>query len=390
MDKLKERFQKADWWEITYLIIFGAVFTYEFLNTTMFEIIWPPRFGYIFLASTALYVIAKFIWHNTYTKKEMIWAGVILFAFLMPALLTDYRFLWYVGFLIVGAKDIDFNKLLKVYLVIGITIMVVAFGASQYGLIEDLIYTTQRYGKEFFRHSYGIVYPTDYAAHLFYIVMAVMVLFEKKMTVAMRAWISLLVAGCVMMTSNAQTSMISLVVFAILCVVECLLGKHMPWAEKISRWAPVGCATVFMLLTCLYDESNALLLKLNGYLSGRLAISNKGLDMYSLKLFGQNIIEEGNGRSTEVREDYFFLDDSYIRILLEYGIILCIVVLVILMFASKKAMEQNRRMIVIALVAIAVHSIMEHHLIDLSYNPFIYVLFASLADSSTESKKMEA
>ena len=388
MDKLKERIKQADWWEIAYLIIYGAVFTYEFLNTTMFEIKWPPRFGYIFLASTALYTIAKFIWHNTYTKKEMIWAGIILFAFLMPALLTEYRFLWYTGFLIVSAKDVEFDKILKVYLVIGITIMVAAFGASQYGIIEDLVYTTQRYGKEFFRHSYGIVYPTDYAAHLFFILLSVMVLFEKKMCVTTRVWISLLVATCVMMTSNAQTSMISLVVFSILCIIEYASKKQVSFLEKISRWTPVLCASVFLGLTCLYDASNALLVKLNGYLSGRLAISSKGLADYTIKLFGQNIIEEGNGRSTEFREDYFFLDDSYIRILLEYGLILFVVVLLVFMFTSKKAVEHKRNIIVIALVAVCIHSIMEHHLIDLSYNPMMLILFATLVDKGEKSGSM--
>ena len=388
MDKLKERFQNADWWEIAYLIIYGSVFTFEFLNTTMFEVKWPPRFGYIFLASTALYVIAKFIWHNTYTKKEMIWAGIILFAFLMPALLTEYRFLWYMGFLIVGAKDVDFDKILKVYLVIGITVMVAAFGASQYGMIEDLVYTTQRYGKEFFRHSYGIVYPTDYAAHLFFIVLSVVILFEKKMCVMTKVWISLLVAVSVMMTSNAQTSMISLVVFSILCVVEHVYKKQVSFLEKISRWTSILCASVFWGLTYLYDASNTLLVKLNGYLSGRLAISSKGLEDYDIKLFGQTIIEEGNGRSTEFREDYFFLDDSYIRILLEYGLIIFVVVLLVFVYTSKKAVKYKRNMIVITLVAICVHSIMEHHLIDLSYNPMMLVLFASLADKKEKSRSM--
>lgn len=388
MDKLKMKLKQADWWEITYLIIYGSVFTFEFLNTTMFEVKWPPRFAYIFLASTALYVIAKFIWHNTYTKKEIIWSGIILFAFLMPALLTDYRFLWYTGFLIVGAKDIDFNKILKVYLVIGITIMVAAFGASQYGMIEDLIYTTQRYGKEFFRHSYGIVYPTDYAAHLFFIMLSIMILFEKKMNVMIRVWSSLLVAACVMLTSNAQTSMISIVVFGVLCLIEAIWKKQVPILEKISRWTPVLCASVFLGLTFLYDASNALLVKLNGYLSGRLAISNKGLANYDIKLFGQNIIEEGNGRSTEFREDYFFLDDSYIRILLEYGLILFVVVLLVFMFTSKKAVEHKRNIIVIALVAVCIHSIMEHHLIDLSYNPMMLILFATLVDKREKSGSM--
>ena len=163
MDKLRTKVQNADWWEITYLIIYGAIFTYEFLGTTMFEIKWPPRFGYIFLVASALYTIAKFIWHNTYTKREMILSAIILFAFIMPAILTDYSFLWYVGFLIVGAKDVDFDKILKVYLTIGITIMLAAFAASQMGWIEDLVFTALRNNEVKYRYSFGCIYPTDFS-----------------------------------------------------------------------------------------------------------------------------------------------------------------------------------------------------------------------------------
>ena len=378
MDKLKERLKVADWWEITYLIIYGGVFTFEFLNTTMFEVKWPPRFAYIFLASTALYVIAKFIWRNTYTKKEMIWAGIILFAFLMPALLTEYRFLWYTGFLIVGAKDIDFNKILKVYLVIGITIMVAAFGASQYGIIEDLIYKTYRYGIDFYRHSFGIVYPTDFGAHLFYMALVAMILFEKKMNVAMRIWVSVLVASVAILTANAQTTMLCMMGFVILCLLEWLLRKHMHYIEMVLRWIPILCAGIFIGLSYFYNLDSESMFKLDNYLSGRLTISNKAIQQYSIKIFGQNISEIGNGRSTEFREDYFFLDDSYIRILLEYGLVLFIVMLILLVMMSKKAMRYNRNVIVIAIVAIAVHSVMEHHLIELAYNPLWLSIFAIL------------
>ena len=378
MDKLKERIKQADWWEITYLIIYGAVFTFEFLNTTMFEIIWPPRFGYIFLASTALYTLAKFIWHNTYTKKEMIWAGVILFAFLMPALLTEYRFLWYTGFLIVSAKDVEFDKILKVYLVIGITIMVAAFGASQYGLIEDLVYIAYRYGIDFYRHSYGMVYPTDFAAHLFFGALVAMVLFEKKQNTMMRVWISILISSVAILTANAQTTMICMIGFLVLCLLERLLRKYMRYMEKGLRWIPVICAGLFISVSCLYNPNNQILLKLDDSLSGRLSISNKAFHLYDIRLFGQTIQEIGNGRSTEYREDYFFLDDSYVRILLEYGLILFVVVLAMLILISRKAMRYNRIVLMIALVAIGVHSIMEHHLIDLAYNPFLFSVFAIL------------
>lgn len=378
MDKLKMKLKQADWWEITYLIIYGAVFTFEFLNTTMFEVKWPPRFAYIFLASTALYTVAKFIWHNTYTKKEIIWAGVILFAFLMPALLTDYRFLWYTGFLIVGAKDIDFDKILKVYLVIGITIMVAAFGASQYGFIEDLEYIVERGGEVHIRHAYGIIYPTDFAAHIFYMILSAVVYMRDRLSVWGRVWLSLLAAGFVYLVANAQTSMICLVGFAMLCVFDRVFHKYMSNIGKLFQWAPLVFAGGFIGVAYTYKPEVKWMVNLNAILSMRLDISNKATKDYGITLFGQNVKEIGNGYSTEYRPDYFFIDDVYIRILLEYGLVLLIVTLLLLVFVSHRSRNEKRNIIAICIFIIAVHSIMEHHLLEIAYNPFVLAMFASL------------
>lgn len=376
MDKLKERIKQADWWEITYLIIYGAVFTFEFLNTTMFEIKWPPRFGYIFLASTALYTLAKFIWHNTYTKKEMIWAGIILFAFLMPALLTEYRFLWWTGFLIVSAKDVEFDKILKVYLVIGITIMVAAFGASQVGWIENLQYIIERDGGLIIRNSFGSVYPTDFAAHIFYLSLAGICLGNKE--VSYGKIINLIVLAVFLQDKcGARTSFICLILMAFLLVLF-VVGKErfIKGVYYILNFATIGCATIYILLTHLYDVSTEWMVTLNGILSNRLEITNKAINLYDYKLFGQNIIEIGAGRTVEHQEEYFFLDDSYIRILLLYGIVLFVVSLLIFWKCGEKAMQCNKIVVLLAVVAISVHSFMEHHILEIAYNPLLFFVFA--------------
>lgn len=376
MDKLKERIKQADWWEITYLIIYGSVFTFEFLNTTMFEIKWPPRFGYIFLASTALYTIAKFIWHNTYTKKEMIWAGIILFAFLMPALLTEYRFLWYTGFLIVSAKDVEFDKILKVYLVIGITIMVAAFGASQMGVIENLQYTVVRGEETIIRNSFGSVYPTDFSAHVFYLAIAGICLSENKIT-----WGKIInfvvLAAFVLDKCSARTSAICLVLMAVLLVAVKYLKDKIKTdvIYHVMNLSMVVLAGLFISLAHIFDTAKEWLVKLDFMLSSRLSISNKAIELYDYKLFGQNIAEIGLGRSEGYREDYFFLDSSYIRIALLYGVVLLIVALLVFWLAGQYAIVNKRVIIIAAIMVIAVHSFMEHHILEIAYNPIFCFAF---------------
>ena len=385
MDKLKMKLKQADWWEITYLIIYGAVFTFEFLNTTMFEVKWPPRFAYIFLASTALYTVAKFIWHNTYTKKEMIWAGVILFAFLMPALLTDYRFLWYTGFLIVGAKDIDFDKILKVYLTIGITIMLAAFVASQVGWIENLVFTIYRGDQTLIQNSFGMIYHTDFAAHVFYLSVAAICLAEDKITIG-KVINFVLLALFIFDKCAARTSFICLMLMAFVVFIIKVTKKRIS-GEIIYRL--VNCAMfifagLFIVLTYMYNPVEEWIVKLDTTLSGRLGISYQAITEYDYKLFGQNIVEQGWGRGGEVTE-YFFLDDSYIRIALMYGIVLFFMVLIMFFLSGVKAIQTKRILVLAGIAVIALHSFMEHHLIEIAYNPFLCYLLAD----SIDKEKME-
>lgn len=375
MDKLKERLLAIDWWETTYLIIYAIIFSKEFLQTTMFPIPWPLGLGYVFALMSGGYVIAKFLFHNTYTKKEMIFAILVLIAFCVPALTTDYTYLFWTGCLIVGAKDVDFNKILKVYLFLSITYMVVAFSASQYGMIEDLEYLAMRENGQFIRHSFGSVYPTDYAAHWFYIVLAIVVLFNQNLNIIVKLWLSLLVAGSVFLTSNAQTTMLCLVGFAGLCVFE----KYLYKMERILCWIPIMCASGFIGLAYLYNPEEEFISRLNQLFSNRLAISHDALNTYPIKLFGQNIVEAGGGLVLELNPEYFFLDDSYVRILLKYGLCACFISLAMMLMLLKKAREQKQYAIILTLVAISIHSIMEHHLIDIAYNPILLAVFALLS-----------
>lgn len=385
MDKLKTKVQNADWWEIGYLIIYGAIFTYEFLNTTMFEIQWPPRFGYIFIAASALYTIAKFIWHNTYTKKEMILSGIILFAFIMPSILTDYSFLWWVGFLIVGAKDVDFDKILKVYLVIGVTIMVAAFVASQMGWIENLQYIIYRDNQTLTQNSYGIIYHTDFAAHVFYLATAAIGLSEDKITFG-KSINFVVLAVFILDKCAARTSFICLMLMAFVVLFVMITKKRIKGTVfyNFVNCAMICFAGLYITLTHIYDPAKEWLAKLNTALSYRLEITNQAIQNYDYNLFGQTIAESGWGKGGGATE-YFFLDDSYIRILLMYGIVLFLVLMVIFYLAGLKAIKAKRILILFAIAVIGLHSFMEHHLLEVAYNPFICYLFAN----SILKEKME-
>lgn len=391
MDKLKTKVQNIDWWELGYFILYGAIFTYSFLDTTMFEIHWPPRFGYIFLIASGLFIVAKFIWHNTYTKKEMILAAVIVISFVLSGIIADYSFLIWTGFLIVGAKDVDFNKILRVYLAIGITIMLAAFVASQMGWIENLQYTVNRDDTWVVRNSFGSVYPTDFSAHIFYLAAAGVCLSENKLTWG-KIVNFLVLAVFVLDKCGARTSAICMLLMAVMLLFVKMFKNKIKTNVfyHIMNLSMVALASVFFSLVYIYDITKEWTIKLDEILSNRLSISNKALDLYDYKLFGQNIIEIGMGRDEIVRDDYFFLDSTYIRIALLYGLVLLIVTLLIFWIAGKRAIANKRFIIVVAIAVIAVHGFMEHHILEIAYNPILCFLFARCNKIEIKNKLEES
>jgi len=228
------------------------------------------------------------------------------------------------------------------------------------------------------RHSYGIQYPTDFAAHLFYIVMAASVLYRDKLKTFGVVWLSALVAFCAYMTANAQTTTLCLIGFCVLCIFENVLHKYMPHIEKLLRWTPVVCAGIYLSLAYVYEEHIVWVEKINQLLTKRLMYGKIAFEWYDIKLFGQDVYEQGFGNGFEVTGPYFFLDNSYIKILLEYGLFAFVIVLLMLILISKKAVNRNKNIIVLVLVSISIHSFMEHHLINIAYNPMIFALFATL------------
>lgn len=387
MDKIKSKVQNANWWEIGYLILYGAIFTYSFLDTTMFEIQWPPRFGYIFLIASGLFTVAKFIWNNTYTKKEMIWAVIILGSFIISGVVADYSFLIWTGFLIVGAKDVDFDKILKVYLTLGITIMLAAFVASKVGWIENLQYVIQREEDLLVRNSYGSVYPTDFAAHVFYLAVAGICLSEDKITLG-KIINFVVLAVFVLNKCGARTSAICMLLMAIMLVFVRVL-KHKINTNvfyHVINLSTVILAGLFIGLVQFFDFTKVWMAKLDSILSNRLIISKDAINLYDYKLFGQHIVEVGLGRQEGIPGDYFFLDSSYIRIALLYGVVLFVVVMFLSWINGVKAIQNKRIIILCALAIIGVHSFMEHHILEVAYNPLCLLIFAKLGNLQIKGK----
>lgn len=384
MNRIK--IKDIDWWETTYLIIYAIALIFNIWGTTMFPDIWPSRFGLFLYFVIMIYVFLKGLKKFTYTKAEAIFAFVIGISFLICAFKNDmYSFLFLIAFLIIGAKDVSIDKILKIYLIISVIMLFATFGASMCGWIENL-----QYWKGYkMRFSFGMIYPTDFATHIFYIMLAAICLFNRKICFV-EAIIICAIAGVVFQLTVAYTSFLCMLCVAFCIVLNWFLAKKNVEVKdgittRLISLAPIVFSTLFIGMAVLYDEKKAKWVAIDNFLSERLQNSKIGLDINGFNLWGKYIEEQGWGRSVIEKEDYFFLDDSYIRIMLEYGIVVLIVVLSMMVVSSRRAAKARRITMVFAIAIVSLHSFMEHHMLEIAYNPFILCVFADL--SLDRSKK---
>ena len=258
-----------------------------------------------------------------------------------------------------------------------------AFVASMAGYIPNLQYV--REGGSRIRNSFGIVYPTDFAAHILFMMFAYGYLRSEKLQIV-EYLIGLTIVGCVYYFCDARNNVLGMLLFIIGFVLiniceRLYLGKA-TWEKTKKILSGLCCVSmivfmsVMILLTMLYSESNAIWMLFPQTVRSRLIMGQEGVLKYGIHLLGQKIPMVGAGGSTSWPENYFFLDCSYVYILLCYGLLMLILVLLIYFLISMKNKSDLYLLYVIGVIAFV--CMFEHHLTDLGYNPFTLALFATI------------
>lgn len=117
-------------------------------------------------------------------------------------------------------------------------------------------------------------------------------------------------------------------------------------------------------------------------MSGRLTLGNVALSQYSIwKIFGQYIYSRGNGGISGQEgflNEYFYIDSSYLSILLKYGPIFTLLLFLIFIFKLIEIYKKEYWILSISLIVIFINAIIADFLYVPFVNPFILVLFCQL------------
>lgn len=380
--------------ECVYLTVLALLVTYAFLRTTIWPLPWAAfdsGIQYFNELSSAIplcmdYVLAGIILLRCLTMGKKGLGYLCLSAGLCAVVFHAYgisqnRELLYLVLLILGAKDISFKKIMKVYTVVVGVLLSATVAAAAVGILENVSFSAD--GKL----AFGIVSSTDFAAHVFFAILCVWYVWGEKTKI----WAAVPVLGAAVLIyrySQARCSTACLILLAVLLVGHILVKRFAKEKGRKYAMQPVlacilGCSVQLaavgtLVLTMMYQFDIPWLYKVDQIMSNRLELGKRGLDICGFSLWGQSVELRGNWVTGAVTGKYFYLDSSYLQMTIMYGMIISVLLMFAFLMIGYRAYGSRQWILLLALGLLAIHGVIEQRLWSIAYCPFLLAVFARL------------
>lgn len=369
-----------------YLATLAVYLVFAFLQNTTFEDYIGGHFYNIisYLAFGVLILKIVFYDHYHLIANLFIISG-FLFSIIVWKNSGANLILVMIAF-ILAAKNVSFNDIVKTYFNVNFWLLVVVIACSLLGVINNLSFVAQGRGT---RYALGVIYPTDFAARILYLMLADAYLSFRNLNTTRYLVYVLIALACKQVTDarlNFYCMLLLIIVSAIAQVAEqnYQLQQH-DWTNSIvyTYWTFTPILSAIAIFgTYFYDPANNIYSKIDGMLSGRLTFGSMALQRYSVNLFGTKIKEHGYGNNMKLFHQginsYFFIDSSYMRLLIIFGLVALVVFIGISMFISIKNTLYGYYALPTILLIVAFSSVVEQHFMELTYNPFLLAFISTI------------
>jgi hypothetical protein len=284
--------------------------------------------------------------------------------------------------LVACAKGVDFDRIVWVYLGMVVALMLAYWLMSVLGIVPSFDYEAARG----FRHAFGSVYPTDFAAHVFFVALALAYLRRDALN-AFDVALDLGLAWFCHTQCIARSATICLVLLALVCgyvfAKRRITNKPFELATPgLALAIGVSLAScLFMLLASwCFDPASDVFLKLDALLSTRLSLGRTAFDTLSITSFGQRFEMVGLGGYTDVAAagGMFYLDCSYMQVLMRWGVSSLFICMAAMVFAQVRAYRAGVAIVPLLVMLVCIHCITDQYLVNYCYNFFMLAVTARL------------
>ena len=380
--------------ETAILIEIGLGVAYMILKTTLFDLEVPEEtettYLTVFFATAVLKLIAVMVcsYRRDKLKTSLPYvimalliaatyciSGITLISKMDDAGGNRYSFLYFIAIAIIGTIGSEYVRVIGVYVAVLSFMLVITISAAINGVIENYIYL---HGWDV-RSSWGIIYPTNMASYFVYFCIFFWIAYRKKIDLwfLIPGAFSFAIAWYV---ADSATSSIVILAFMGCVVLNYFLQnnnkKGLRDAVGIVASSAFPLFSVIMnFLVLLYNKGLPLIAIVNERMHGRIALAAAAYEKYGLSIFGNPLLQYGNGGgmlAASARSSYYnYVDITYNLIPLNYGIVVFLMINVLWVMMTRRAVKLNDYRLTLGMTLIAIHSLSEQHFIEPNYNILI-------------------
>lgn len=323
-------------------------------------------------------ILIDLLYKNIELKVNLIDKNIILkticfLSLLIYTLKTKDKTLIFFSFIIFSSYGIDFKKINRICLYANIIVSIFVLYSVSFNVIDHLIFYRES-GVTLPRYSLGFTYPLDVSTIFFFCLMMYIYKYNgviKKLQICIIILLNLLIY--ILTDGRTAFYLINLV---ILFLITYSLFKH----SRINQFflklcclsiPVISIASIFASL--FFNYENKILVFFNNLLSNRIVFGQNGIHEFGITFFGQNIEWIGFGGYGDINtamENYNFVDNSYLQILLQYGVLILSIIVILYTLIMIKSFEKDS-IICYILFFITIYCAIEPRFFDLRFNPFI-------------------
>ena len=380
---------------IFYVGLVLSIVRYMIPETTLeLPVLLPILRGLVLVIITIQLIIA-------FPKYETLEKQIILLVFFFVILIgigTQNRFgtIYSLFALIVGAKNIDFKSILNVYYKTGAILCITVVLFSYFGIIENRAVLVEGHGlleTSTIRYCMGYIWPTDFATHVFFILLAYWIAKDGRMTFLHYFTFSIIIY-IVYRLSDSKLGcgcMILLLFFScVLRLRQWLVLKfsnidNYSFIKKILWMSYIPFLFAIMAyISSSYDEADPNWIIVDVALSGRLHISQEALDKEGYTWFGQEYELIGGEADENL---YNYIDSSYLQALVIYGIVFSILLLLSYIFIVGQAYRRKDYTFLYAIIVVGISGAIAQHFLQVYMNPLWLALTANVMVPNADSQQ---
>ncbi len=315
-------------------------------------------------------LMIQIVFFQRYQLRELVFIAIVTVPIVIATICSSQNIMMSTWIFIVAAKYIDFDKLIRIAYLVQIIMVFVVLYLFFTGVIDE--YTMYR--GAILRHSLGFGHPNRLGIRIFQLVVCRCYLRRDKINFS-DVLIIIASAVFVNLVANSKTAYYSLLIFAGMMTIHVISSMTELSLDRIISYTiyVAGAVNILSLVLSFIDVKKYPFLKaIDKAMSIRFSTGHETLKYYGVTIWGQDV-QRVVKRHMIGSIYHFWLDNSYMSILLRYGVVVFLIFSLLYIGTMMYLKKGKQYMLLEIMCLYAIYGVMENNF-SMSRNIFLLLI----------------